>query len=269
MYCFGVKAETLIRVLVAAHYSHQVQGPDKLKAVHGGIMLVAPPGTLKTAILKVALEGHANVLGLSDINVQGLGRLRHSIADGKIKTLLFYEFAKLYQRNIAVSSNVEGVISALVDEAYHKLAFDVQEAHALPCGALVVGAMVPQFYEQQLKVWADSGFARRFLWVMYRLKNPTMIQEAIAKWSSVDFGTEFRFRIPLSEIEYSLTEDEARWIQSLLVHNHGIETPSILLQKIACVLRWEFKALGKKDDTIRLLKEFAPALGKHGAVLEI
>lgn len=264
-----MKAETLIRVLVAAHYSHHVQGPEKLRQVHGGIMLVAPPGALKTAILKVALEGHANVLGLSDINVQGLGRLRHSIANGKIKTLLFYEYAKLYQRNVAVSSNVEGVVSALVDESYHKLAFDVQEAHALPCGALVVGAMVPQFYEEQLAGWGNSGFARRFLWCMYKLKNPTAIQEAIAKWKSVEFGSEFRFRIPLTDIEYSLTEAEARWIQTLLVHNHGIETPSILLQKIACVLRWEFKALGVKDDTIRIIKEFAPSLGKHGASLEL
>jgi hypothetical protein len=104
---------------------------------------------------------------------------------------------------------------------------------------------------------------------MYRLRNPTLIQEAIAKWESVSFGTDFRFRVPLEEIEYSLTEDEARWIQKLLTHNHGIETPAILLQKIACVLRWENKVLNVKDDTVRVLKEFAPLLSQQGGVLEI
>lgn len=264
-----LKVETLIRVLVAAHYSSQVAGPERLKAVHGGIMLVSPPASMKTAIIKVALESHAGVLGLSDINVQGLGRLRHTISSGKVKTLAFYEFAKLYMRNEQVSSNVEGVISALVDEAYHKLAFDVQEAHSLPCGALVVGAMVPEFYEKQMRTWEPSGFARRFMWLMYRLRNPMLIQEAISRWESVKFGNDFRFKVPLEEIPYSLTQDEAKWIQRLLAHNHGIETPSILLQKIACVLRWENKNLDQKDDTVAVLKELAPLLSKHGGTLEI
>lgn len=264
-----MKLETLLRILVASHYTHQVEGPDKLTSIHGGLMLVAPPGMLKTAILKVALDSHAGVLGLSDINVQGLGRLRHTISNGKVKTLVFYEFAKLYQRNTAVSSNVEGVLSALVDESYHKLAFDVQEAHALPCGALVLGAMVPKFYEEQLDRWQDSGFARRFIWCMYKLRNPKLVQGAIAKWQSVSFGADFRFKIPLDPIPYGLTQPEAEWIQRLLTYNHGIETPSILLQKIACVLRWENKALKRDDDTVKVLKEFAPLLTKHGGVLEI
>jgi hypothetical protein len=246
-----------------------VEGPEKLRNVHGGIMLIAPPGQLKTEILKVALADHAGAIGLSDINVQGLGRLRHTIANGKVRTLVFYEFSKLYQRHDAVSSNVEGVLSALVDEAYHKLAFDVQEAHALPCGALVIGAMVPEFYELHMKEWSPSGFARRFMWCMYRLRNPTMVQEAIAKWQSVSFSQDFRFRVPLSPIQYCLNEKEARWIQTLLAHNHGIETPSILLQKIACVLRYENKVLGLQDDTVQVLKDFAPLLSQHGGVIEI
>jgi len=159
-----MKIETFVRILTAAHYAYHVEGPEKLRSVHGGIMLIAPPGHLKTAIIKASLEPHAGVLGLSDLNVQGMGRLRHSIANGKITTLTFYEFAKLYQRNESVSSNLEGVLSALVDENYHKLAFDIHEAHTLPCGALVVGAMVPDFYEFRLRFWEPSGFARRFMW---------------------------------------------------------------------------------------------------------
>jgi hypothetical protein len=264
-----MKVETLIRILVSAHYSYQVVAPAGFKNVRGGIMLVAPPGTLKTSILKMALESHSGALVLSDINVQALGRLRHTIASGKLQTLVFYEFAKIYKRSADVSSNVEGTLAALVDESYHKLAFDVLEAHSLPCSALVVGAMVPQFYEQKMRYWEPDGFARRFIWSMYRLRNPCLVQEAIAKWQSVVFSPDFRFRVPLGEIPYSLTPEEAEWIQKLLANNHGIETPSILLQKIACVLRWENKILKRRDDTIEVLKDFGPSLSKKGTVLDI
>jgi len=104
---------------------------------------------------------------------------------------------------------------------------------------------------------------------MYRLRNPKLVQEAIAKWELVDLGVKAKMLIPMEPIPYTVKDQEARWIQSLLVHNHGIETPSILLQKIACVLRWENTILGRKDDTVAVLKEFAPSLGESGGVVGI
>ena len=261
-----MKIENLLRVLMASHYTAQVECPPKL-TTRGGIMLVAPPGSLKTAILKAALKSHVGALGLSDLNVQGLGRLRHSLSTGKITTLMFYEYSKLYKRDADTASNLEGLISALVDESYDKLAFDVLEAHTLPCSALVMGAMVPSFYERRLRDWESGGFARRFIWCMYRLDNPHAISNSIAKWEELAITQGVRFQVPSSTIPYTVTHKEAKQIHHWLKDNHGLETPAVLLQKVASVLRWENQAMQSRDDTMEVLQDFSESLRVHGARL--
>lgn len=277
VYSSVMKVESLLKVILAAHYGRFVEGPKALRRVHGGIMFIAPPASLKSHIIKAALDGHSGFLGLSDLNVQGLGRIRHQLANGDISTLGFYEFAKLYRREQSTSGSLESLLAALVDEGFHKLAFDAHEAHSVPAHALVLGAMVPQFYEHKMKTpvidpsagWAETGFARRFIWSVYRLDKKEVIARAIAKWQSITITQNIRFKIPLDDIPYSLSHTEAQRVQEFLQHNHGKETPSILLQKIACVLRWQNKQLKTKDDTFAVLEDFAESLQPTGASLTL
>lgn len=255
-----MKVQTLLRILVAAHFTYRVQAPDKFQA-RGGIFLVAAPEALKTTFLKT-VDGFEKSVVLSDLNLQSLGRMRTSINAGKITTLIFNDVQKLYQRDSESAENLVGALSAMVEEGFSKLAFDVQEAHTTLTRALMLGAMVPEFYERRLRVWLDSGFARRFVWFHYSLQNPDAILDAISRWEEAEIENGFRFRVPSETIPYTVTETEARKIQWYLKNNHGQALPKILLQKIAAVLRWQNRQLHQRDDTMEVLEEFAQGLKK-------
>jgi hypothetical protein len=75
--------------------------------------------------------------------------------------------------------------------------------------------------------------------------------------------------LPLNEIPYSLKVNEAERLHSLIRKKQDNSTPFLLLQKIACVLRWRFRRLGLADRTMRIMAEFGEMFADGGAELEL
>jgi hypothetical protein len=251
-----------MEVISAAHVSRYVGSPFEQR---GGIMLVAPPGHIKSTIIKDALLMYPDSLVLSDLNVQQLGNLKNALVSGRYSSLGFGEFEKLYQRNPGTAANLEGHLRALVEEGFDKMSFDSQQMIGCTARVLLIGGMTPVCYANRWQSWLDSGFARRFIWCHYKLADEDLIVDAIRKWKRLSFG-KIGAALPANkDIPYVVKKLDARILEKMLDSQPSKETPYTLLKKVFCVLIWRY---GRKK-AFAILHDFAESMDRNGATLYI
>lgn len=263
-----VRATDLVEVLCAAHLGNLVEGPFQER---GGLMLVGPPGVLKTTFVSALDHAYQDAIMVSDINVQSLIRLRDAIASGKINTLVLPELAKVYERADVTAKNVEGTLRAMAAEGFSAASFEDSRINRLVARALVIGAMSPAMVTRHFTAWEESGFNRRFLWCLVRLADPLALERAAINWSKIDFRMRHLPLAPLgSQIPNLTTQRERQRLAVLAKYqpggDHAIQIQ--LLIRILAVLRWWYQESGDPRDAMETLEAFAPALSK-GVSLEL
>jgi hypothetical protein len=257
-----MKLSTLVEVLNAVHLSRYVQTPYIQR---GGLMLVAPPASLKSSSLSFLME-YPSVMMISDLNVQSFNTMRGDIVSGRTSTLVFSDLEKLYQRHSSVSTNLEGHIKAIADEGFRRPSFQDQRAVCIPAHASVIACMTENFYEKKISQWLNDGFARRFIWCHYALENPELILDALDAGKLIALSDrKFSPVIPADRrIDMEITKEESIFIARLLRFHHQRETPTILMRKIVAVLKWKFR-----KDWKAILTDFAPSLSHQGAKVSL
>lgn len=265
----AVPVRAFIECLCAAHLSTYVEAPFKDV---GGIMIVGPPGTLKTSMLKVVTQ-YPNAVESSDLNITALEELRPSITSKHIRTLVMPEYAKIYERDPRTSNNVEGQIRAMVDEGFQAPSFKPQQMARLSAHCLVLGGITEQFREEHYRRWSDTGFNRRFIWPLIRLANPEILDIAADEWKRVDFRVRYLPGLPANGRVPNLTRTSERTrIRSYLKYQPGPThtTQSHLLTRMLAVLKWwyhlEGRPVASASTTMRL---FCRTLAKEGAEVVI
>lgn len=257
-----MKVTSIMEVISAAHVSRFVGSPFEQRS---GIFLVAPPGHIKSSIIKESLLLYADTLVLSDLNVQQLANLKNALVSGRYASLGFGEFEKLYERNPGSAANLEGHLRALVEEGFDKMSFDSQQMIGVTARVMLVGGITPVAYARRWQAWLDSGFARRFLWCHYRLADEELIVDAIRKWKKLSFGR-VSSAIPASkDIPYIVKKDDARILERMLENQPSKESPYTLLKKVFCVLVWRYN----RKKAFAILNDFSESLGRNGANLYI
>lgn len=261
-----MKFSTIAEVLMGAHLTVYVKSPFLSR---GGIMLVAPPASLKSLVVQV-IEEYPNALVMSDLTTKQLIVLRDEIAARRYVTLGFTEFEKIYQRHDSTANNIEGNLKAMMEEGFTRGSFEDQRMVTIKARCLIIGAITSTFYAKRYTEWRDSGFARRFLWVHFVLADPRIIVKAIHDWERVN-ANGLVFGLPTSRtIPFDCSKPESHQIERWLKHQPGIETPLILMKKILSVLKWRYKRIGEKPEkAMQTLHDFSEALGSSGAELEI
>lgn len=256
----------LVEVLSAFHLSYYVESRFEER---GGLMLVGPPATLKTAVTEV-MDNYPNVVMLSDLTVKQGTRLREDIACHRVITLVFSDFAKLYQRAATGAANVEGFIRALTAEGYRRANWEDSRMTVIPARSLVIGSMTTRFYTMHYSDWLDDGFARRFVWSHFILQHPDAILDAIEQNIKLEFSTDgFNPKIPTDKkgIPFLVSPAEAKLIRDLLRHQPGREIGLSVMQKVLCALKWKFPK--DQEKPMAIIREFAESLGKEGARLSL
>ena len=260
-----MKASDLITVLCAAHLSRHVQSPFTDR---GGIILIGPPGVLKSTFIDVLDANYHDVLQLSDINAKSLVTLRDSIASKTITTLCLPEMGKLYERHESTAKNVEGVLRALVAEGFQAASYEDQQVNRMKAKAMVIGAMTPGIMSHHSEAWRESGFSRRFLFPLIRLDNPTILIDAIFNWKLLDFDVPRIPRPPVGGalIPMTATKEERHRLTSWCKYQStGANSIQVTMMfKILSVLRWWNKELDVPDTSLAVVNRFAESLGRQG-----
>jgi hypothetical protein len=255
----SVNISTVIEVLIAAHFTSFVDSPFEER---GGIFLVSPPQQLKSSIIK-KLKLFPDALVVSDLNFQQINVVREDMCSNRYKTLAFVEFNKIYQRNPATASNLEGTIASLICEGWAGPPHEDQRAARDEARCLVIGGMTKSTYTHRLQLWMENGFAQRFLWVHYKLSDDSIIGDAIERQEPIDLSGEV-WTQPNGPIKFNLAPEETSKIREWISNQPGGEKlPYSLLLKIACVLKWRYqKSKQTKDQGLhmKVLIEFKKLL---------
>jgi hypothetical protein len=264
-----MKATDLIEVLCAAHLGSLVESPFQDR---GGIMVVGPPGVLKTTLVSILDSQYQDALMLSDINVKSLVRLRDQIASGKFNTLVFPELAKIYERADVTAKNVEGTLRALAAEGFAAASFEDSRMNRLTARALVIGAMTPPTVETHFTEWEESGFNRRFLWTLVKLSDPMALEKAAIAWQRINFRMVHVPMAPMGGTIPNRTTMRERQRLAILVKyqpggDHAIQLQ--LMVRILAVLRWWYAESGQPRSAMETVERFAVSLGKSGDEIEL
>ena len=260
---YAMKASTLIEVLSAAHLTRYVD--SNVFQQRGGIFLIAPPGCLKSTIIKNSLQCYPDCLRLSDLNVKVLSDMKGSFIEGKYTTMAFGEFEKLYQRNPNTAANLEGQLKAMVEEGFSKNSFEDARTITFESRVLLIGGITPGCYTRLYTRWSEGGFSRRFLWCSYVMDNPNVIADAIDKWKSLNFGKSTKEYPNSGIIPYSVNKTESSTIRGMLGSQPAVDSPFVLMKKILCVLKWRHR----QKKAFEILEDFAEALAERPAKLVI
>jgi len=264
-----MNAADLLEILCAAHLGNMVESPFQDR---GGIMLVGPPGVLKTTFVNVIDSQYHDAISLSDVNVKALVQLRDQISSGKINTLVLPELAKIYERNEATAKNVEGTLRALVSEGFQAASFEDSRINRLKARAMVIAALTPPTVDAHFTGWEESGFNRRFLWVLMRLSDPLALEKAAVSWQRINFRMVHIPMMPLAgTIPNKTTQRERQRCASIIKYqpggDHAIQLQVLI--RILAVLRWWYAESGQPRNAMDTIERFAPALGRTGVSLEL
>lgn len=259
------KVQVLTEFLDAAHMTAWV---NHQREQRGGIMLVGPPGTLKSSIIDVALQHYPTALYISDLNINTLTKMKDDMISGRYQTLGLEEFQKLYERAPTTSKNIEGVIKALTDQGFSHASFEDQRTAALKARMLIIGAMTLGFYGTNFGAWRESGFARRFIWMVYRTSDYRTIGDAIERRKTILLNS-FSRRWPPPEdgIPFQITDQDAARLREMLKDQPEENTTQILLQKIYAVLLWKYE--GDAQKVWKVLDDMRPLMSKTGGEIQL
>ena len=257
-----MKISCLLEFISAAHVTRYC---DKSFEDRGGIFLVAPPGQLKSTIIREALSPYPDALNLSDLNVRELALLKESLTGGRYSTLGFGEFEKLYARNPATASNLEMTLQGMVAEGFDKMSFQSQQMASYKCRIMMVCGIVPSVYEKRFQTWLGTGFARRFLWMHYRLASPDIIPDAIHRWRQLSFG-KVGTAIPGNRsIPFHVMKQDSSMLRGMLRDQPACDTTYILVKKIFSVLCWRYGRMKAK----KITEDVAPSFSRNGSELTL
>lgn len=256
-----------LSVLSAIHLSSYVESPFKDR---GGIFLVGPPGALKSTSVEFLDSAFSDALVLSDMNVQMLTKIKDRIAGGSIRSLVMSEMGKIYERHSSVAANIEGTLRALAGEGFQSASYEDATISRLTARATIIGGMTSSLRERNASRWDDSGFARRFLWSLISLRDPTQLENAVIDGKLIDIATGETPRLPPERVIPDLTlRDERLELAAMCKYQptpHNLQVS--LLVKTWAVLKWWAKNTKKSEtkawDT---LARFGKSLGRNGVEL--
>lgn len=259
----------LVDAICACHVGHLVDGTLEQR---GGMFLVGPPGALKSTLTE-ALQTYPDTLLLSDINIQSLMNFRDAITGGSVNSLVFTEYAKIYERNPQTAVNIEGTLRAMASEGFAAASFEDQRINRRKAFATIIGAMPPKVQARHYNRWDESGFNRRFLWLVYGLKGSYVLDEAASNLERLDFGIKDVIRVPPigRSIPMLLTPEERGRVKLYVKHQPGnSHTQQIqCLTRIWAVLKWWYLECGTPEETSLTMEALGEALSRDGTVLDL
>jgi len=263
-----VKVGTMMEAICAIHLSSYVDSPYRDR---GGLMIVGPPGVLKTTLLDVLDDNFHNALSISNAYMGTMKKLQPAFYNGQVRSLCFPDIQSIYAGDPRTSSRIEQMMMQLSGEATRTIGGDEDSRHAKFKGfCTMFGAMTDFFYTGHVGRWDTTGFLRRFLWSTYTLRDPDILMRAIEQWTRAELGYRVVPQIPMGgRIPDTLTQSERKEIWSWLRHQplpHEIQLQ--VLCKAVSALKWHYLQVGLKRSAMSTMHEFAETLQKDAALLE-
>lgn len=258
----------MLEAICAIHMSSYVDSPVKDR---GGLILVGPPGVLKTSFLDIVEDNYHNAISASNLNTTTLLKMQQQFHAGTMRSLILPDIQAIYAGDPRTSGRLEQALMQLAGEGNRGASWQDARHQRFKSRCTIFGAITIKHYEKMAPGWEDSGFLRRFLWSAYTLSEPDILMDAIQDWRRADIGS---IRVPAlpsgRSIPDTLTTDERRQIRNWLKHQPGPhEIQFTLLCRATSALRWHYANRRIKKNAIETMREFARTLSKDAALVRV
>jgi hypothetical protein len=264
-----IKVNDYIEGICAIHLSSYVGSPYKDR---GGLMIVGPPGVLKTTLVDVLDDNYHNALSISNSYMSTMRNLMSSFFNGQVRSLCFPDLQSVYAGDPRTSGRIEQMMMQLSGEATRTIGGDQDARYAKFKGYCTIFAcMTDKFYTDHANKWENSGFHRRFLWSTYTLHDPDILIRAIMQWTRASLGSTIVPQLPASGLIMDcVSTDERQEIYRWIRHQpipHEIQFQ--VLCKSVSALRWHYHEHGIKKDAMETMHAFAETLQRDAALMII
>jgi hypothetical protein len=263
-----VRAEIILEAICALHLSSYVKGPVRDR---GGLMLVGPPGVLKTTFLDVLDENYHNTISASNLNTSTLLKLQTQFYNGAMRSLILPDVQAMYAGDPRTAQRLEQALMQLAGEGHRGASWQDSRFQKFRSRCTIFGAMTQKLQEKFSNAWEESGFLRRFIWASYTLKDPEVLMDALEQWKRAEIGTINIPTLPASgEIPDMLTQEERHEIRAWLKHQPSPhEIQFALLCRATSALAWHYKAHRIPKRAMETMREFAETLQKEAALVRL
>lgn len=259
-----VPLSALLEAICAIHLSSYVHGPVEDR---GGLMVVGPPGALKTTAIDVLDANYHNAVTVSNLNTTTLLQMQDQLQSGTVRSLVIPDLQALYAGDPRTVGRLEQAIMQLAGEGNRGASWQDTRFQRFKSRCTVFAAMTTKFMERRAANWNETGFLRRFLWCAYQLNDPEMLMNAIEKWKRADIGTIVIPSIPANgAIPDRLTVSDRARIRTWIKHQPGPhEIQFNLLCRATSALQWHYDQRRMKRSAMATMALFARTLHKDAA----
>ena len=259
-------AAELIQFIQAAHVSQQTDWNFEARS---GIILCAPPESLKTTIVLKALDNYNNTDCLSDMNARQFNNYRDRLLNGRFHTLAFLDYQKVWERDESTSANTEGIIRALTDEGWK--GHPERSEFSMLARAFIVLCITSSMWEERAKHWERTGFSRRFLFMHYRFTDLETLVDAIGENHPYQLSHDAQVRWPSDRIPMTVDDKEFQFLRLALKKQVGVLVPLQFLKRIYNTLKWHYAQTmpNDKEGAERVFMNCMPLLKPEGGALVI
>lgn len=263
----GVSLSTLCEVTCAMHLASYVKSPLEDR---GGLMLVGPPGALKTTALLYLDKHYTNALSYSMLNTTTLSKIRGDLISGTVRSIVLPDIQSIYAGDPRTCERLEQTLMQLAAEGSLGASVEDTRFRRFVSRATIFGAMPQAFFERRAPEWDESGFLRRFVWFFYRLKDSEVLIRAIVRWERARLNNKLVVpQIPADgDIQNLVSNAEREELSKMLKYQPGPhEVQLLMLSRTLAVLRWHYQRIGVLWDPMDTMREFSRGLQRQAAEL--
>jgi hypothetical protein len=258
-----------LMTLSAMHFASLVASPVQDRS---GLMLVAPSGSLKSALL-IALERMYPNTCICDSNwyYSKIVKMRSLFYNGAVRSIVIPELASLYAGDPRTGGRMEQLLQQMAGEGCKATNEKDSRWERYEMRVSVFAAMTPEFAARKNEGW-EQGFHRRFIWAFLAMENEEVLLDYLNAGKQVVLDVPLIIEPPEKYIPSVLSYEEKRLVRGLLSKQKDFgpnHTRFIFLCRTAAVLKWHFSRVGSSLDWKKVLKNFSACLGSDAALLVI
>jgi hypothetical protein len=263
-----VRLEAILEAVCAIHLASFVTGPIEDR---GGLMVVGPPGMLKSTTIDVLDANYHNAVSVSNLNTTTLLQMQDQLQSGAVRSIVVPDLQALYAGDPRTVGRVEQALMQLAAEGHRGASWQDARFQRFKSRCTIFSAMTGKFFEKHAAAWNDSGFLRRFLWCAYRLEDPETLMNAISQWKRAELGSIIIPQTPANGvIPDQLSSHDRERIRTWVKHQPGPhEIQFALLCRAASVLDWHYARKRIKCKAMTTLAEFSRTLNKDAALVSL
>jgi hypothetical protein len=219
-------------------------------------MLIAPSGSLKTALLMALANLYPETV-VCDSNwyYTKLLKMRPAFYHGGKRSIVVPELYSVYAGDPRTGSRVEQMFQQIAGEGTVTTQENDSRWERYEMRAQVFAALTPDFAMKKHKSW-EEGFHRRFLWAHLQMENDEVLMDYLTTWRRAEI-----------EVSQPMIEPAQKFIPDLATVEDRMRYAYFC--RALSALKWHYRRMRSGKSAIETMKKFSVCLSKQAAMLVI